>query len=89
MGGKSGLVTFTFPPCARRRLLDSMTATSPRAPSAIRHPPTRALTGREGGEQLKEREMGTILFLARQVSQNVVCSYPSAHHTAAATAEGG
>ena len=85
MGGKSGLVTFTFPPCARR-LLDSMTATSPRALSAIRPP------GQGGrGEQLKEREMG-ILFLAHQVSQNclsdVVCSYPSAHHTAA-TAEGG
>ena len=46
------MVTFTFPPCARR-LLDSMTATSPRALSAIRPP------GQGGrGEQLKEREMG-------------------------------
>ena len=88
MGGKSGLVTFTFPPCARRRLLDSMTATSPRALSAIR-PPGQG----EEGSNSKKGKWGGILFLAHQVSQNclsdVVCSYPSAHHTAAATAEGG
>ena len=49
MGGKSGLVTFTFPPCARR-LLDSMTATSPRALSTIR-PPGQG--GREGSNSKK------------------------------------
>ena len=89
MGGKSGLVTFTFPPCARRRLLDSMTATSPRAPSAIHHPPTRALAGR-GATQRKGNGDDSV-SRAHQVSQIVVCSYPSAHHTAAAaaTAEGG
>ena len=85
MGGKSGLVTFTFPPCARRRLLDSMTATSPRAQwpqSAIRPPCTREGNSKGNGDSVSR---------AKYVSQNclsdVVCSYPSAHH-AAATAEG-
>ena len=60
------------------------------AAGPIHHPPTRA--GGEGSNS-KKGKWGGILLLAHQVSQNclsdVVCSYPSAHHTAAATAEGG